>query len=70
MHWYNCEEIATGYALAMTIETGIAAQPAVARNDREEHTLVKCGEGLQICAEHGRFAAATLLAVNEQGECR
>ncbi|MBE7067981.1 MAG: hypothetical protein E7381_01625 [Clostridiales bacterium] len=29
---------------------------------------VKCGEGLQICAEHGRFADATLLSVNEQGK--
>ena len=31
---------------------------------------VKCGEGLQICAEHGRFADATLLSVNERGEYR
>ncbi|MBE7068163.1 MAG: hypothetical protein E7381_02560 [Clostridiales bacterium] len=31
---------------------------------------VKRGEGLQICAEHGRFADATLLSVNERGEYR
>ena len=28
------------------------------------------GEGLQICAECGSFADATLLVVNEQGEYR
>ena len=36
--------------------------------DKENPHAVKCGEGLQICTEHGRFAVATLLIVNEQGK--
>ena len=38
--------------------------------DKENAYAVKCEEGFQICTEHGRFAVATLLIVNEQGECR
>ena len=34
------------------------------------HEWKNGGEGLQICAERGSFADATLLVVNEQGEYR